>query len=396
MQLLADCAGGMGGFAAQLVEELRDDMPRVPLLTLPCLPPDELPKRQQSDGGADLRADDEIDKRQLNTGLLLAALAEMGKVVPLAPSGWPAPAHLHLQGDSMFQRSALLAATLDSLTLPARLAAPCATAGVGVEAAARALSLADLLQSVTPRPALALSTAALALPLPLAPGATTATALDAWLAAQPALQPHARTDKAAPWLAATSLPQYVFRRAEGGAPLAELAVVRGVADASSALPAPASGLATGSATSASAGSSAAHAVVRFLARGGVRGASLAAASPAPMRVPVCFPRFWRRSVGLAGHVRGEQVPAAGDARGVHSRVVQCPALAHLSTGPAAADLAEFAAGGGPLTGTGHGGDGFAARHPRVWFQFEKEGLVSLDTWREARQLLLTTAEAYEG
>lgn len=110
-QLLVDVDDGWGGAASEVIELIRDDFPRTPLLTFAL----GHPRRS--------RTPVEDETRLINRVMALQRLSDRDSnlsslVVPLQPLHWPAFPHLALPADSEYHSSAVAAMAIASATAP--------------------------------------------------------------------------------------------------------------------------------------------------------------------------------------------------------------------------------------------------------------------------------------
>uniref|UniRef100_A0A7S3QR85 Misato Segment II tubulin-like domain-containing protein n=1 Tax=Dunaliella tertiolecta TaxID=3047 RepID=A0A7S3QR85_DUNTE len=139
-QMLVDDLSGFGGIATHLAEEINQEYggSARPLMLFALRPP-EVAAHYEHDGLSRMR-------RGLNEGLAATLLAEHCQLyVPAAPPLHP-PSHLAFPPSSYFHTSALLAAALDTATMPIRTVGSAATPLGPPIGACNLHSLAKLLQ----------------------------------------------------------------------------------------------------------------------------------------------------------------------------------------------------------------------------------------------------------
>jgi hypothetical protein len=118
VQSFCDTDNGFGGFAKGLLQNFRDDCPKLPVVTFGMSSAHLRPKQQ--------RGEHELDRNLLNRALTWHALACGGHRLsnlfsPLQPHLWRPNPLLHFQLSNNYHTSAIMAGAIDSATLPWRL-----------------------------------------------------------------------------------------------------------------------------------------------------------------------------------------------------------------------------------------------------------------------------------
>jgi Tubulin domain len=121
--VLADDTGGWGSTALQLVQELRDDFPLQPLWYYSLQEEQEPPGVQQQQQQS--AAATSTTRQSLARTLSVAELTQLVTLyVPLAPPPLPIP-RVQSMAAHRYHSSAVLAAALDTITLPMRSTGVC-------------------------------------------------------------------------------------------------------------------------------------------------------------------------------------------------------------------------------------------------------------------------------